>query len=83
MDYKYQITVGIPVWGVEKYIRRCLLSILNQDFNDMEVLVIDDCGTDKSIDIAKETLIIIITVAGATPINTYATNGITLTVEGA
>ena len=54
MDYKYQITVGMPVWGVEKYIKRCLLSILNQDFDDMEVLVIDDCGTDRSIDIAKE-----------------------------
>lgn len=54
MDYKYQITVGMPVWGVEKYIRRCLLSILNQDFDDMEVLVIDDCGTDHSIDITKE-----------------------------
>ena len=54
MDYKYQITVGMPVWGVEKYIKRCLLSILDQDFDDMEVLVIDDCGTDHSIDIATE-----------------------------
>ena len=54
MDYKYKITVGMPVWGVEKYIKRCLLSILNQDFDDMEVLVIDDCGTDHSIDIATE-----------------------------
>lgn len=54
MDYKYQITVGMPVWGVEKYIRRSLLSVLEQDFEDMEVLVIDDCGTDKSIEIALE-----------------------------
>ena len=54
MDYKYQITVGMPVWEVEKYIRRCLLSILNQDFENMEVLVIDDCGTDHSIDIVTE-----------------------------
>lgn len=54
MDYKFQITVGMPVWGVEKYIRRSLLSILEQDFEDMEILVIDDCGTDKSIDIATE-----------------------------
>ena len=54
MNYKFQITVGMPVWGVEKYIKRCLLSIINQDFDDMEVLVIDDCGTDHSIDIAKE-----------------------------
>lgn len=49
-----QISVGLPVWGVEKYIRRCLLSILDQDFDDMEVLVINDCTPDKSIDIVKE-----------------------------
>jgi glycosyltransferase involved in cell wall biosynthesis len=54
MDYKYQITVGMPVWGVENYIRRALLSVLDQDFEDMEILVIDDCGPDKSIEIAKE-----------------------------
>ena len=55
-DIKYacQISVGMPVWGVEKYIRRCLLSILDQDFEDMEVLVINDCTPDKSIDIVKE-----------------------------
>lgn len=54
MNYKYQITVGMPVWGVEKYIRRCIESILDQDFDDMEVLVVDDCGPDKSIEIAKD-----------------------------
>ena len=54
MDYKYQITVGMPVWGVEKYIRRSLLSVLEQDFEDMEILVIDDCGTDKSIEIVTK-----------------------------
>ena len=52
--YPYQISVGMPVWGVEKYIRRCLLSILNQDIDDMEVLVVNDCTPDKSIDIVKE-----------------------------
>ena len=52
-NYKYEVSIGMPVWGVEKYIKRCLLSILNQDFEDMEVLVIDDCGPDKSIEIAE------------------------------
>ena len=52
--YACQISVGMPVWGVEKYIKRCLLSILGQDFEDMEVLVINDCTPDKSIDIVKE-----------------------------
>ena len=49
----YKISVGMPVWGVEKYIQRCLESVLNQDFDNMEVLVVDDCGPDKSIDIAE------------------------------
>lgn len=48
------ITIGMPVWGVEKYIRRCLESVLNQDFDDMEVLVVDDCSPDKSIEIVEE-----------------------------
>lgn len=55
--YPYQISVGMPVWSVEKYIRRCLLSILDQDFDDMEVLVVNDCTPDKSIDIAKEVIV--------------------------
>jgi len=48
------ITVGMPVWGVEKYIRRCLESILNQNFDQMEILVVDDCGPDRSIEIAEQ-----------------------------
>ena len=58
INYPFQISVGMPVWGVEKYIRRCLLSILDQEFDDMEVLVINDCTPDKSIDIAKEVAVI-------------------------
>ena len=54
MKYACQISVGMPVWGVEKYIGRSLLSVLNQDFHDMEVLVVNDCTPDKSIDIVKE-----------------------------
>jgi len=54
IKYAYQISVGMPVWGVEKYIRRALLSILNQDFDNMEVIVVNDCTPDRSIDISKE-----------------------------
>lgn len=52
---KYEITIGMPVYGVEKYIQKSILSVLDQsiDFN-MEVLVIDDCGTDHSMDIIRE-----------------------------
>lgn len=54
-DYKYKVTIGMPVYGVEKYIRKCMLSILNQTFSEeFEVLAVDDLGPDKSIDIIKE-----------------------------
>ena len=53
--YQYKVTIGMPVYGVEKYIRKCMLSVLNQSFNEeYEILVVDDLGPDKSIDIVKE-----------------------------
>lgn len=55
MNYKYKVTIGMPVYGVEKYIRKCLHSVLNQTFHEeMEILVVDDLGPDRSIDIVKE-----------------------------
>lgn len=55
VDYKYKVTIGMPVYGVEKYIRKCLLSVLNQTFQgEMQILVVDDLGPDKSMDIVRE-----------------------------
>lgn len=54
-NYKYKVTVGMPVYGVEKYIRKCMLSVLNQTFQeDFEILAVDDWGPDNSVDIIKE-----------------------------
>ena len=54
-QYKYNVTIGMPVYGVEKYIRKCMLSVLNQSFKDeIEILAIDDHGPDNSIEIIKE-----------------------------
>ena len=53
--YKYDISIGMPVYGVEKYIRKSILSVLDQSIEcNLEVLVIDDCGTDHSMDIIRE-----------------------------
>ena len=53
-NYKYKVTIGMPVYGVEKYIERCMLSVLNQTFDDdIEIIAVDDLGPDKSIDIIK------------------------------
>lgn len=48
------ISIIIPVYNVEKYIGRCLDSILNQTFQDFEIIAVDDCGSDSSIEIVKE-----------------------------
>ncbi len=54
-NYCYQITIGMPVYGVEKYIRKSILSVLNQNIEcNVEILVVDDCGPDHSMDIVRE-----------------------------
>lgn len=41
-------SVIIPVYNVEKYINRCLKSILSQRYNDLEIILIDNGSTDRS-----------------------------------
>lgn len=47
------ISIIIPIYNVAPYIERCLLSVLNQTYDDLEVLLIDDCGIDDSMEIAR------------------------------
>ncbi|GHT59088.1 hypothetical protein AGMMS50239_04940 [Bacteroidia bacterium] len=47
------ITIGMPVYNAELYIKQCLLSVLNQTYPEIEILIIDDKGTDTSMDIVR------------------------------
>lgn len=49
-----KISVIVPVYNVEKYLRQCLDSILGQTFSDFEVILIDDGSTDKCSAICDE-----------------------------
>ena len=51
---QYEVTIGIPVYNVEKYIRRAMDSALAQTFNNIEFLVCDDGSLDRSISIVEE-----------------------------
>ncbi len=51
---KYEVTIGIPVYNAEKYIRQSLDSALTQSFENIEYLIVDDCGTDSSMPIVSE-----------------------------
>lgn len=49
-----QITIIIPVYNVEPYIRKCLDSIVNQSFRELEIICINDGSTDRSGEICEE-----------------------------
>lgn len=50
------ITISIPVYNVEKYVERALLSALNQTYDNLEILVINDRGSDRSMDIVRRVI---------------------------
>lgn len=48
------ISIIIPVYNVEQYIERCITSILNQTYNNIEVILVNDGSTDRSGDICQK-----------------------------
>lgn len=48
------VSIVLPIYNVEEYLRECLDSILEQDFGDFEVVVVDDGSPDGSLDIVTE-----------------------------
>lgn len=47
------VSIAIPVYNVEPFIEKCLLSVFNQSYKNLEIIVVDDCGEDKSMDIVN------------------------------
>lgn len=48
------LSVIVPVYNVEKYLRQCLDSIVNQTYKDLEIVIVNDGSTDNSLSIIKE-----------------------------
>ena len=48
------VSVVIPVYKVEKYIRRCLISIQQQSLSDIEIIVVNDCTPDNTMAVVQE-----------------------------
>ena len=48
----YKVSILIPVYNVEKYLSKCLESILLQTYKNIEIIIINDGTRDSSLDIA-------------------------------
>ena len=53
-DCMPKISVLIPAYNVERYVARCLESVLGQTFEDIEVIVVNDCSTDGTRGVVQE-----------------------------
>ncbi|WP_195416494.1 glycosyltransferase [Enterocloster citroniae] len=49
-----KVSVVVPIYNAEKYLRQCLNSIIGQTLEDIEIICINDGSTDKSMDIVEE-----------------------------
>src|SRR5574344_338188 len=49
-----KISIIIPIYNVEKYIQKCIYSLLDQTINDIEIICVDDKGSDGSMAIVND-----------------------------
>ena len=48
------ISVIIPVYNGEKFLPGCLDALVSTSYRDYELIVVDDCSTDRSVEISRE-----------------------------
>lgn len=46
----------MPVFNVERYVERAILSVYNQTYKNIELIIVDDCGTDNSMNVVLSTI---------------------------
>ncbi|MGX3010101.1 glycosyltransferase family 2 protein [Helicobacter sp. 23-1044] len=49
-----RFSIIIPIFRVENFIAQTLQSAVNQSYENIEIICVDDCGGDRSVEIAKE-----------------------------
>lgn len=51
LDKNTKVSVIVPIYKVERYIEKCVISLINQDYQNIEIILVDDGSPDKSADV--------------------------------
>ncbi len=51
-----EVSIIIPVYNAKKFIKECLVNCMNQTFEDIEIIVVDDKSTDNTVEIIKSVM---------------------------
>lgn len=54
MENSLKVSILVAAYNIEKYISKCLASIMAQDYNNIEIIVVDDCSKDRTGSICDE-----------------------------
>ena len=49
-----KVSIIVPVFDTSSFLRECLDSLINQSFKDFEIICVNDCSTDNSLEILQE-----------------------------
>lgn len=49
-----KVSIVVPIYNIEKYLDRCIISLINQTLKEIEIILVDDCSKDNSYEICKK-----------------------------